>query len=94
MFISSQWQAIAEVADENLRVVNWETFKSLSAEWTAAWGETPRDQPSGETDVGGWPISGCYTTKNGRVVGSYGPTFSENWMAFPDGNVVQWGNID
>jgi hypothetical protein len=89
-FVSSQWQAIVEVAAENLQRVSWEEYKSQETSWVEAWGETPKDQPSGETDVGGWPISGCYTTKNGRVVGSYGPTAKECWMAFPDGKVVQW----
>jgi hypothetical protein len=89
-FVNSQWKAIVEVAEENLRKVSWEEYKSQEAAWLAAWGETPKDQPSGETDVGGFPISGCFTNSRGRVIGSYGPTAKECWMAFPDGKVVQW----
>ena len=33
---------------------------------------------SGETDMGGWPISGTEETTDGKVVGGWGPTFLEN----------------
>jgi hypothetical protein len=89
-FLTSQWQFTCEVAESNLKKVSWEEYKAQGAEWLAAWGETPTDHPSGETDVGGFPISGMFTNSKGQVVGSYGPTAKECWMAFPDGKVVQW----
>lgn len=50
-----------------------------------AYGQKIEITESGETDCGGWPISGSYELPDGKVVGSWGPTLWESGVTFPNG---------
>ena len=62
---------------------------SLLAAAELAYGQKPESVDSGETDIGGWPISGSYALPDGRTIGSWGPTIWESGVKFPNGMVIR-----
>ena len=58
---------------------------NLLAAAESAYGQKLDSVDSGETDCGGWPISGSYILEDSRKVGSWGPTLWESGITFPNG---------
>ena len=61
---------------------------NLLAAAEKAYGQKIKITESGETDCGGYPISGSYVTADGREVGSWGPTLWESGIKFPNGVAI------